>query len=142
MKPIILLCCFILTVTTGCESIPVREISYHGQLPPSINVNYSLAVEFANDLAAEAGLKVSYVDKRTGIHHRDETIHVFFSCPEGITASMTFDQPEHLLYLIVNGNIDSPVAKMIADKTVNLFQKKFPDGKIFPFTRYQSIMGP
>ena len=103
-----------------------------------------MSVEFANELAVETGLKISSVGQPTGNRFLDEAIHVYFSCPEDITitAGLLVDQPINVFFITINGNIDSPTTKRIAEKAVNLFLKKYPDGKIIPYTRYETLLGP
>jgi hypothetical protein len=127
----------------GCAWPALREIDYHGQIP--VNANVALAKQFASDLAAEAGLKITYVIPQANLKPGAYSL-IFLNRERGgnprIGVVITTRVPDNVLYISVNGDIESPEAQAIAQKAVDLFKKKYPDSPIVPFTRHSGPLGP
>jgi hypothetical protein len=134
---------------SGCQSMPLHEYDYSGELPTSVEANFAVADQFASDLAAETNLKVTFRDQ-TSLGGHNPTGIVDLSATNGETISgkgkisvhiATYTSP-HCLYVVIYGDIDAPEAKEIAKKAEELFASKYPNSKLIPFTRYQGILGP
>ena len=145
-------CALILITFTGCV-LPftgsVQEIVYCGQLPKSLAISRQDAISLANDFASETGMIITdispasrpYNDKSIDISlgetNQIVTLH-FSQGAKPITAGITIDATATNITIIVYGDPNSLATKDVAHKGVELFQKKFPEGSIAPYTPHKN----
>jgi len=109
---------------------PVRQIHYRVQLQKPVEIDYTSAVEFAVDFASKTGLGVTYVSPQTGNPYLDDDILIALGGMERITAAIIACKSTDTLDIVIHGDIDSPTAKVIAGRGLDLIHQKYPEAKI------------
>jgi hypothetical protein len=138
----------------GCKSTPLHEIDYTGQLPGDVPASFTVAKEFATDLAkaaVETNLKIVSEDPMEWARGKyDEKGIVDLRTKEKLSSTgkgnvsvhiATHEAPAHEIYILIYGDIDLPEARVIAAKAEEIFVRKYPGFKLVRFTRYQGL-GP
>jgi hypothetical protein len=141
------------TVALGGCVLPytgsVRQISYRVQFQKPVEIDYDSAVQFADDFAIKAGMGITYISPQTGSPSRDDVIDIclgdgkpthisdlFRESGRPITAGVIACKSTDTIDISIEGDIDSPSAKEIALKGINLFHEKYPNGIITPTSSY------
>ncbi len=141
------------TVALGGCVLPytgsTRQISYRIQLQSPVEIDYTSAVQFADDFASASGLGITYISPQTGSASRDEVINIYLGDGEPahisdlfhesgrpITAAIIAGKSTDTIDISIEGDIDSPSAKEIALKGIELFHTKYPKGTITPTSSY------
>jgi hypothetical protein len=134
----------ILAILGGCNGTPLPEYNYRGAVPEPGPVNVAMVTDFSANLAREAGLHVVDQSKLTGNERADETfsVHLRAAADEKINVTVMAHFPSRTLFVTVAGNIESPMAKEIAQRAEALYKKKYPGSKLAAFTRYRGLLGP
>jgi hypothetical protein len=143
MKQKLLLVCLAIGIV-GCGSMPVDELDYIGELPPGVVADFTVAKQFAADLATEANLKIieehpdrwaasgditlSMTDKGTFTHRENVPVYV-----------RAGNKPKRELVVTVNGDVNDPNAQAIGAKAQEIFTRTYPGFKLVRFIRYQGL---
>jgi hypothetical protein len=133
---------FVIVALSGCvlpAPTNVPEINYRGQLPKSTIIDRETAIAFADDFAVEAGMGITDISPATGFY-ANKTMAITFGGPNPWVVTV-IDNSSNQIRFAVCGNINSPDAKRIADKGVELFQKKYPEGSIAAYTPHKNWLG-
>ncbi len=133
----------VLMCTAGCAT-PLSEINYRGSLKFAQVDPFEVAEKFANGLERETDLKIEDRTKKSGSPRLDASasIHLRTKRSSGVWVIVIAYAEDRSIVARVAGDIDSPLAKELADACVRVYSKLYPGSEFVQFQRNRGLFGP
>lgn len=127
-----------------CSCFPLKERNLTGQMPATVDANDRLALEFSNELAKRASLRITGRTKPVGKKSIDSRSSVSLRPNNGerLYITVIVDSQDKTLTLRIAGNIRSESTEPISSAAAELFQQWFSGSSLRPVVRYEGLLGP